>query len=172
MSKTRVGEWVKWAGIHEVDSSCPVDKDALIDIPWAPVSLKDMSYGPPAGMWCWNTDPENYGHIAEYRLCEVGEMASEREETFLCVTQHVTDRSAGVVDHIRKELREIEAAPGDLEEWIDVVILALDGARRAGYSPEQIIEQLVAKQTKNENRKWPDWRTQPADKAIEHERGG
>ena len=79
-------------------------------------------------------------------------------------------RAAGVVDHIRKELREIEAAPHDLEEWIDVLMLALDGAWRSGATPEQIVAQLVAKQTKNEGRKWPDWRTAPLGKAIEHDR--
>ncbi len=79
-------------------------------------------------------------------------------------------RSAGIVDHIRKELREIEAAPEDLAEWIDVVILALDGAWRSGADPQQIIDALVAKQAKNESRVWPDWRTMPADQAIEHDR--
>ncbi|WP_232341272.1 dATP/dGTP pyrophosphohydrolase domain-containing protein [Burkholderia pseudomallei] len=79
-------------------------------------------------------------------------------------------RTAGVCDHIRKELKEIEANPGDLTEWIDVVILALDGAWRAGGSPQQIVDALVVKQTKNEGRTWPDWRTVPADKAIEHDR--
>lgn len=79
-------------------------------------------------------------------------------------------RAAGVVDHIRKELREIEENPSDLSEWIDVAILALDGAWRTGASPRQIIEALVAKQAKNEARVWPDWRTAPADKAIEHDR--
>ncbi|MCT7342173.1 DUF550 domain-containing protein [Pseudomonas aeruginosa] len=74
-------------------------------------------------------------------------------------------RAAGVVDHIRKELREIEEAPGDLAEWIDVVILALDGAWRTGATPAQIIDALVAKQTKNEARTWPDWRTAPADRS-------
>lgn len=79
-------------------------------------------------------------------------------------------RTKGVIEHIRKELIEIEAAPADLTEWIDVVILAFDGAWRAGYSPEQIVEALVAKQTKNENRNWPDWRTMSSDVAIEHQR--
>lgn len=79
-------------------------------------------------------------------------------------------RTTGVLDHIRKELLEVEAAPHDLEEWIDVLMLALDGAWRSGATPEQIIAQLVAKQTKNERRKWPDWRTAPPDKAIEHNR--
>lgn len=79
-------------------------------------------------------------------------------------------RAAGVVDHIRKELREIEENPGDLAEWIDVAILALDGAWRSGATPAQIIDGLVAKQAKNEARTWPDWRSAPADKAIEHDR--
>lgn len=79
-------------------------------------------------------------------------------------------RAKGVVDHIRKELEEIERDPGDLKEWIDVVILALDGAWRSGASPEQIVAALVSKQVKNEARIWPDWRTQDPDKAIEHDR--
>lgn len=78
------------------------------------------------------------------------------------------DRTKGIVDHIRKELIEVEAKPNDLSEWMDIVILALDGAWRQGASPDDIINALVAKQTKNENRVWPDWRTQPLDKAIEH----
>ena len=78
------------------------------------------------------------------------------------------DRTKGVIDHIRKELIEVEAKPNDLSEWMDIVILALDGAWRQGASPDDIINALVAKQTKNENREWPDWRTQPLDKAVEH----
>lgn len=81
-------------------------------------------------------------------------------------------RTAGVTDHIRKELAEIEAAPTDSSEWIDVVILALDGAWRSGASPSEIIAAIVAKQTKNEGRNWPDWRTADPNKAIEHDRAG
>lgn len=79
-------------------------------------------------------------------------------------------RTQGVSDHIRKELAEIAEAPDDLEEWIDVVILALDGAWRTGASPEQIIATLKAKQAKNEARTWPDWRTADPNKAIEHQK--
>lgn len=79
-------------------------------------------------------------------------------------------RVKGVLDHIRKELVEIEEDPTDLSEWVDVAILALDGAWRAGYSPEQIAAAIEAKQTKNELRNWPDWRTSDPDKAIEHVR--
>lgn len=77
-------------------------------------------------------------------------------------------RTAGVLDHIRKELAEIEETPSDLEEWVDVLILAFDGATRIGHSPEDVIAALLAKQQKNEARQWPDWRSQPLDKAITH----
>lgn len=79
-------------------------------------------------------------------------------------------RTKGVIDHIRKELCEIEADPSDISEWIDVTILALDGAWRAGHTPDQIIAALVAKQVKNEARNWPNWRTSDPNKAIEHVR--
>lgn len=94
----------------------------------------------------------------------------ERQRAFSLKTFGPGTRSAGVVDHIRKELREIEADPTDVEEWIDVIILAFDGAWRAGFEPAQIVKAIVAKQTKNEKRRWPDWRTADPDKAIEHDR--
>lgn len=79
-------------------------------------------------------------------------------------------RTAAVIDHIRKELVEIEQNPHDLEEWIDVILLALDGAWRHGGTPKSICATLAAKLEKNQNRKWPDWRTAPMDKAICHEK--
>ena len=81
-------------------------------------------------------------------------------------------RLHGVLDHIRKELGEIEADPTDLSEWVDVIILAFDGAWRAGWEPQEIINAIKAKQAKNEARTWPDWRTMSADQAIEHDRSG
>jgi len=92
----------------------------------------------------------------------------ERQITFSEKTFGPGDRTKGVIDHIRKELLEIEAKPKDISEWIDVVILALDGAWRQGATPDLIINMLVIKQNKNERRNWPDWRTQPLDKAVEH----
>lgn len=81
------------------------------------------------------------------------------------------DRTNGVVDHIEKELDEIIKSDGqDLSEWIDVIILALDGAWRAGHTPIQITTALRAKFDKNKLRKWPDWRTADPNKAIEHVR--
>lgn len=76
-------------------------------------------------------------------------------------------RVQGVCDHIRKELIEIETTDEE-NEWIDVILLAFDGAVRSGHTPEEIVAMLEAKQTKNEGRTWPDWRTADPDKAIEH----
>jgi len=76
----------------------------------------------------------------------------------------------GTLDHLAKELEEVRADPLDLGEWVDLVILAFDGAWRAGHSPQQIINAIVAKQARNEARTWPDWRTAPSDRAIEHDR--
>lgn len=77
-------------------------------------------------------------------------------------------RHQAVIDHIKRELKEIEKEPADIFEWIDVVLLALDGAWRAGHTPEAIAFALEAKQTKNEGREWPDWRTQDPNKGIGH----
>ncbi|WP_345509485.1 dATP/dGTP pyrophosphohydrolase domain-containing protein [Phytohabitans houttuyneae] len=78
---------------------------------------------------------------------------------------------AGVIDHIRKELVEVEADPTDLGEWVDVIMLGLDGAWRAGHEPQEILDAIVAKQARCEARTWPDWRTTDPGQAIEHDRG-
>lgn len=81
-------------------------------------------------------------------------------------------RTKGVIDHIRKELAEIEADPHDLSEWVDVVILAMDGFWRHGGTAEALMPALLAKQEKNMARTWPDWRKMSEDRAIEHDRSG
>lgn len=111
-----------------------------------------------------NTNPDPVVSPAPFdMLSHLARQRAFSEKTFgpgLC--------TEGVVDHIRKELNEILEKPTDLSEWIDVVILALDGAWRHGGTPELILATLVAKQTKNEARQWPDWRTAAPGKAIEH----
>lgn len=105
-------------------------------------------------------------------------------------------RTTGVIDHIRKELAEVEKAakadpgpgyrPDVIAEWTDVVILALDGlTRELAFADEKYLNQrtlypesaasiaccrIKDKQDLNETRTWPDWRTQSEDKAIEHDR--
>ncbi|MDM2015305.1 DUF550 domain-containing protein [Mycobacteroides abscessus] len=93
-----------------------------------------------------------------------------RQRAFSLATFGPGARTKGVLDHIVKELDEIRSSPGDISEWVDVVILALDGAWRAGWEPQQIIDAIIEKQTRNEQRTWPDWRTADPDKAIEHVR--
>lgn len=104
-----------------------------------------------------------------------------RQMAFSHATFGPGERTAGVIDHIRKELAEVEQANGEAAEWVDVVILALDGlTRRLAYcngeraDPKMVAEiacnMIVGKQTRNEARTWPDWRTVPKGKAIEHVR--
>ena len=76
-------------------------------------------------------------------------------------------RDAGLINHIKKELDEINKAPGDIEEWVDVVILAFESALRHA-NPETVIDALLMKQKKNFSRKWPVWRTLKSNEPIEH----
>ena len=81
-------------------------------------------------------------------------------------------RTKGTLDHIRKELKEIEADPTDLVEWIDLMILAMEGYHRHGGQPQDLPRMLREKQIKNTRRRWPDWRKVAEDVAIEHTRDG
>lgn len=95
----------------------------------------------------------------------------KRQMAFSAKTFGPGVRTKGVIDHIRKELGEIEENPRDVEEWIDVVLLACDGAWRTGASAEHIVASLALKLHKNESRDWPDWRTANLDQAIQHKPG-
>lgn len=79
-------------------------------------------------------------------------------------------RTEGLIKHIEKELAEIRENPCDLEEWIDVIILALDGAWRCGErTAGEILSALCEKQRVNiHERKWPEIRS-PND-PMEHVR--
>lgn len=77
-------------------------------------------------------------------------------------------RTDTVIAHIRKELDEILQNPHDPMEWADIILLALDGAWRAGHEPEQIARAIRDKQKINEKRKWPAPNTVPEGEPIEH----
>jgi hypothetical protein len=84
-------------------------------------------------------------------------------------------RDSGLTKHIRKELDEILNSPGDIEEWIDVVILAFEGALRNAKSVnpvEEVIDCLQMKQDKNIARTWPDLVSQNHEEPIEHVKTG
>jgi hypothetical protein len=91
----------------------------------------------------------------------------ERFRTWNLNTFGPGKRTAGTLEHIRKECIEIEAAPDDPEEWVDIALLAINGLVRLGLEPASILARLTAKLDKNIARKWPDWRANP-DGAIEH----
>lgn len=145
-------------------------------------AFRDNGDGIASGVYCTEcgigtiiynrSHQENIANIWNNRSVEVSGFDIikhlERQKEFSERTFGPGKRTKGVLDHIEKELKEIEENPDDLSEWIDVVILALDGAWRSGYNPYQIIGALIAKQYENEARKWPDWRTRSENEAILH----
>lgn len=64
------------------------------------------------------------------------------------------DRTEYILKHISSELEEVRADPGDVTEWADIVLLAIDGAWRAGHSAEVILDAIVQKAEKNQRRSW------------------
>lgn len=75
-------------------------------------------------------------------------------------------RTEGILKHIAKEIEEVRKEPADLMEWVDIAILAFDGAWRSGHNPEAIAAALQKKLEINKNRKWnvPD----SENEAVEH----
>jgi len=92
----------------------------------------------------------------------------QRQEEWSSRTFGHGPRTLGVTRHIEKEIAEIRENPHDLSEWVDVVILALDGYWRHGGDPREIMKHLTAKQEKNFARQWPTPTSQ--DDAVEHVR--
>lgn len=94
-----------------------------------------------------------------------------RQQIFSSRTFGDGERTEGILKHIEYEVREVRDSGGDLDEWIDIVILALDGAWRrasaAGLDPcIDVAMRLMRKQTINELRSWPA--LGPEDEPIEH----
>jgi len=80
-----------------------------------------------------------------------------------------TPRAEGLLAHIAKECEEIRAEPSKLSEWCDIIILAIDGAWRQGYSPEMICDALEKKQAVNFTRVY---NVGAENEPCEHVRGG
>ena len=82
-------------------------------------------------------------------------------------------RGESVLKHIEKEIAECRedmarqgAMTASLEEWADIAQLAMDGARRAGVTADEFIEQLFKKLEINRPRTW----ICGEDGVCEHER--
>jgi hypothetical protein len=78
-------------------------------------------------------------------------------------------RFKGNMEHIRRELAEIEANPSDPIEYADVVILTFDTAMRQGITPHQLCKALEEKQLINFGR---EWNIIGDDEPAEHKRTG
>ena len=78
-------------------------------------------------------------------------------------------RPKALLEHVLRELIEIEGDPADPLEWVDVACLALDGAWRCGpYTGAQVAGLLVQKMQINRERTWP--KNVDPDKPTEHVR--
>ncbi len=89
-----------------------------------------------------------------------------RQREFSSAAFGLGKRTKGLIEHISKELKEIEADPTDLSEFVDVILLAMDGFWRHGGKPEELLPALEAKLAKNLAREWPAPTSE--DHAIEH----
>lgn len=136
--------------------------DALIEFFTALIVYKDETT-PSSSLSRVPASPSGSGDLISYL---------ERQWAWSKETFGPALRTRGIVQHITKELREIEAEPHDLAEWVDVIILAMDGFWRHGGKPEGLLPAMQAKQDRNFARSWPDWRTMGEDQAIEHDRSG
>ena len=87
----------------------------------------------------------------------------------------------GALDHLKKEVTEIEKSPYDTEEWIDALFLVTDGLCRmlraanpdlTGADAFEIMMEVAnRKLDKNMRREWPSVSEQIRGKAVEHVRG-
>ena len=64
-------------------------------------------------------------------------------------------RTEGILKHIIKECDEVRENPEDLEEWVDIMILAMDGYWRHGGSPKMLMNYLENKLWINQQRIYP-----------------
>lgn len=87
-------------------------------------------------------------------------------------------RTLGVLDHLKKEIEEVEQSNGSAVEWVDVAILALDGLTRQLWASSEYsqsadsvaataVNMIIGKQGRNEVRTWPSWHDSDPDKAME-----
>ena len=147
-----------------------------LDGPWGEVAdllFSDGDHLTLTTSWLMRTATRAFGFDAgSFDGCGFADAFDARHD-WSVTTFGPGDRTEAVVRHIRKELDEVLACPDDLEEWVDVAILAMTGAARAcGADGVAFLEALAAKDAKNRARTWPDWRTVPAGQPVEHVRGG
>jgi hypothetical protein len=60
-----------------------------------------------------------------------------------------------VARHLRSEADELIASPTDRLEWVDALLLSIDGARRAGMTCDELLALAFRKIEINRQRQWP-----------------
>jgi hypothetical protein len=60
----------------------------------------------------------------------------------------------GPLKHLALEVQECMASPGDLEEYADLILLAFDACRRAGFDYSDLVLACYRKLEKNRVRRW------------------
>lgn len=70
--------------------------------------------------------------------------------------------------HLKDEVDEVIAAPDDLEEYADCMILLMDAAWRAGFTADELLTAVQYKTIKNKHRTWPSLDQQSPDKPTGH----
>lgn len=104
-------------------------------------------------------------HCSRVSDCLDMEDLLQRQKRWSAATFGSGLRTVGNTAHIEKEIAEVRENPTSTEEWIDIVLLGIDGYWRAGG--RQIFKDLVKKQNRNMRRKY--LRT-PEDTPSEHDR--
>lgn len=79
-------------------------------------------------------------------------------------------RTVGNARHIMKELTEIVSEPDDQFEWIDVILIAIDGYMRCGGRSDRLLPDLEIKHFLNTKRAYPFPKTE--SEVPEHIREG
>jgi hypothetical protein len=102
----------------------------------------------------------NYPAVLELGIDDL----MERQRTWSTATFGEGLRTLGNTKHIEKEIAEIRENPTDTVEWIDVILLGIDGYWRAGGN--DLFGDLVRKQNRNTRRKYPKT---PQDVPSQHE---
>jgi hypothetical protein len=115
---------------------------------------------------CYTDCPECYIHTLQ--ASSIAELWTKHSEWSDATFGIVAERGPiGPLKHLELEAREAQAAPHDIEEYADIFLLALDSARRAGFSASALIQWAFAKVAKNALREWPKG---APDEAVEHVR--
>lgn len=150
------GDNVRYYGIHHFGGLVQAHSNTVIE-----ATNEDMA------VWEQETERRRSRRLEQFNLLQF----MHEKNVWSTNTFGPGKRTGGVIAHIRSELTEIEANPDDVVEWCDVILLAMDGAYRAGFSPTQVVHALIEKQAKNTRRQWPDWRTKTEGEFSSHVKG-